>query len=326
MSYPQCVVCYQSVGWIGLISNVALSLMKLVVGVVSGSHALVVDALYSGKDVVTSFLIIFGLKLSRQPLDQEHQFGHGKAEFLFSLVIGLTLIVLTGLILYFEAGKLIQGEHKPPHMIALWAAIFSLGANIFLSLYARCVAFRINSPMVMVLMQHQRSDAIASGAVALGIIGSHYLGMPWLDTLVAVGECLDLGYMGGEICWSSLRGLMDAAAPEEVVRKIHDYASLVTGVKRVENVRTRQVGQEIWVSLVIGVDPDLSIEKAKEISMLVESDLIEFVPHLGEVNVHFKSVEGSVPEMDEIVREMEQLNQQQNALLLDGPATARVPS
>ncbi|CAK0765408.1 hypothetical protein CCP3SC1_450028 [Gammaproteobacteria bacterium] len=79
--------------------------LKVVVGVVSGSHALVVDALYSGKDVVTSFLIILGLRFTKQPVDEEHQFGHGKAEFLFSVIIGLVLIAITALVLYLEAGK-----------------------------------------------------------------------------------------------------------------------------------------------------------------------------------------------------------------------------
>ncbi len=303
MSYSKCIVCYRSVGWIGLGANLAISILKVVVGIVSGSHALMVDALYSGKDVVTSILIILGLRFAKEPIDEEHQFGHGKAEFLFSMVIGLSLIFITGLILYFEAGKLIQGAHQAPHMIALWTAIFAAGANVLLAIYTRCVAFQINSPMVAVLTQHQRSDAIASMAVAVGIIGSHYLNMPWLDTLVAVGECIDLGYMGGEVFLHAVRGLMDVAAPEAVVAKIRDRASLIPGVKKVEAVHTRRVGQEIWVSLVIGVDPELSIYESKKISQVVERNLYESIPHLGEVNVRFKSVSGSLPELDYLLRQ-----------------------
>ncbi|CAK0745657.1 Magnetosome protein MamM [Gammaproteobacteria bacterium] len=303
MNYSKCIVCYHAVGWIGLGANFAISILKIVVGVISGSHALAVDALYSGKDVLTSFLIILGLKFTKQPIDEEHQFGHGKAEFLFSMIIGLSLIIITALVLYFEAGKLIQGTHHAPHLIALWTAIFAAGANVMLARYTRCVAFQINSPMVGVLTQHQKSDATASLAVALGIIGSHYLNMPWLDTVVAVGECIDLGYMGGEVFIHAVRGLMDIAAPEKVVTKIQKLSSLISGVKKVEIVRTRRVGQEIWVSLVIGVDPELSIHEAKKISLVVRKNLFESIPHLGEVNVHFKSVKGSVPELDYILRQ-----------------------
>ncbi|CAK0775743.1 Magnetosome protein MamM [Gammaproteobacteria bacterium] len=302
MNYPKCIVCYHAVGWIGLGANFAISILKIVVGVISGSHALVVDALYSGKDVVTSFLIILGLKFTKQPIDEEHQFGHGKAEFIFSMMIGVCLIVITALVLYFEAGKLIQGNHQAPHMIALWTAIFSAGANVVLTMYTRCVAFQINSPMVGVLTQHQKSDATASLAVAAGIIGSHYLNMPWLDTVVAVGECIDLGYMGGEVFFHAVHGLMDISAPEKVVAKIQEITSLISGVQKVEVVRTRRVGQEIWVSLVIGINPELSIHDAKKISRGVEKNLYESIPHLGEVNVRFKSVTGSVPELDYILR------------------------
>jgi cation diffusion facilitator family transporter len=302
MNYPKCTACYHAVGWIGLGANLAISILKITVGLISGSNALVVDALYSGKDVVTSFMIILGLKFTNQPIDEEHQFGHGKAEFLFSMMIGLSLIIITVIILYFEAGKLIQGTHLPPHMIALWTAIFAAGVNVLLSKYTRCVAYQINSPMVAVLSKHLKVDYIASLAVAAGIIGSHYLNMPWLDTVVAVGECIDLGYMGGEVFLHSVHGLMDVAAPEKVVARIKEISSLIAGVKSVETVQTRRVGQEIWVSLVIGVDPELSIRDAKKISIRVSENIHESIQHLGEVSVRFKSVNGSLPELDYILK------------------------
>ncbi|MBF0143867.1 MAG: magnetosome biogenesis CDF transporter MamM [Magnetococcales bacterium] len=312
MSYPRCIVCYRSVGWIGLVVNLCLSFLKVFVGLISGSQALVIDALYSAKDVLTSFLILFGLKYSRQPIDEEHQFGHGKAEFLFSLTVGLSMMVITGLFVYFEAGKLLSGvaTHKAPHMIALWAALFVLGANVFLWYYTRCVSIQINSPIVSILSQHQKSDAYSSLAVACGIVGSHYLGLPWLDTLVAVGECLDLFHLGIKISWDSFQGLMDVAAPRELVRKIHDLASTVSGVRSVEEVQTRRIGQEIWISLVIGVDPELTVERGKEISLWVESRLVDSIPHLGDVSVHFKSAEGSLPELKQVEGEIAAMRQQ----------------
>ncbi|MBF0123861.1 MAG: magnetosome biogenesis CDF transporter MamM [Magnetococcales bacterium] len=328
MSYPQCIVCFKSVGWIGLITNVALSILKVFVGLISGSHALVIESMYSLKDVVTSALILLGLRLSKQPIDEEHQFGHGKAEFIFSLIVGLTMITLTGIFLYFAASLLIEGAHKPPHLIALWTAVFVLGVSVFLTYYTRCVAFQVNSPMVKVLSQHQSSDGSSAFAVACGIIGSHYLGMPWLDTVVAISECLHLVYLGGEIVWDSIHGLMDAAAPQEVVEKIRRLASTVSGVKTVEEIRTRQVGQEIWVDLVIGVDPDLSIQQAKEIGVWVEEQLIEFVPHIGNVGAHFKSASGSLPELQQMQQEVAQFRdhlEQQSVRAADEQAGSDKP-
>lgn len=311
MSYPQCVGCYQYVGWIGLIVNLAISILKVFVGIIAGSQALLVDALYSAKDVLTSFLIILGLKFSKQPLDEEHQFGHGKAEFLFSLLVGLSMMTITGIFVYFETDKLLAGgQHQAPHMIALWAALFVVAANLFLWYYTRCVSYQINSPMVSVLSHHQKSDAYSSMAVALGIIGSHYLNLPWLDAVVAVGECLDLFHLGTKITWDAVKGLMDASAPQELVHKIRELASSVSGVKTVEEVRTRRVGQEIWISMVVGVDPELTVEQGKEISLWVEDRLLQMLPHLGDVSVHFKSASGSVAEFDFIQKEIVELRQQ----------------
>ncbi|MBF0614911.1 MAG: magnetosome biogenesis CDF transporter MamM [Magnetococcales bacterium] len=312
MSYPQCLICHRTVGWTGLVVNIGLSLLKLFVGFISGSQALMIDALYSLKDVLTSFLILLGLKYSKKPIDEEHQFGHGKAEFLFSLVVGLSMIIITGMFIYFEADKVLSGAgmtHKAPHMIALWTALFVVGANIYMWYYTRCVAHQVNSPIVAILSDHQKSDAISSMAVALGIIGSHYLNMPWLDTLVAVGECLDLFHLGVKISMEALQGLMDVSAPQETVQKVHELTRAVAGVKSVESVRTRRVGQDIWITLVIGTDPELTIERAKEISLWVEERLVNAIPHLGEVSVHFKSASGTLPELQQMDGEFEKMRQ-----------------
>ncbi len=300
MRYAKCVVCNEIVGWVGLFANLTLSIMKLFVGVISGSHALVADSLYSAKDVITSILIIVGLRVANRPIDQNHPFGHGKIEFLLSMVVSLVLIGVTGILFYYAADTLIEGAHQTPHLIALWTAGFSMVVNLFLQFYTRCVAIEINSPMVMTLSKHHMGDSISSLAVMLAIIGSHYLGMPWLDTVVALGESVHLIVLGGEVALDAFKGLMDSSAPRHVVQKIHRIALAVKGVEKVESLRTRRIGQELWITMVVGVHSDLSIRQAKVISNRVEEDLATFVPHVGDVCVHFCS-----PELDLIKRQLE---------------------
>ncbi|MBF0127350.1 MAG: magnetosome biogenesis CDF transporter MamM [Magnetococcales bacterium] len=306
MKFSRCVTCHQIVGWVGLVVNLGLSGLKLFVGLVAGSQALVVDALYSAKDVITSLLIIIGLKYSKQPIDREHPFGHGKVEFVLSAVVSLLLMVVTGLLFFYAAEHLLEGEHRPPHLVALWTAIFSMAVNWVMHRYTRCVAAEINSPMVGVLAKHHHSDATASLSVAVGIVGSHYLGMPWLDTVVAVGETLDLLYLGGAIFWDAFQGLMDTSASREVEALIHRTTLKVPGVQQVEQLRTRRVGQEVWIDMVIGVQPDQPVGEAHKVVVRVERALVDIIPHVGDVSVHFQSLTGSVPELhrmrDEIAR------------------------
>ncbi|MBF0610891.1 MAG: magnetosome biogenesis CDF transporter MamM [Magnetococcales bacterium] len=300
MRYFKCMACNEMIGWIGLVVNFAMSGLKLFVGGISGSHALVVDGLYSAKDVVTSGLIVIGLKLSKQPIDKEHPFGHGKVEFLISLVISLLLVLVVMLLFYLATDKLITGNHQAPHLIALWTAVLSVVINLFMQSYAHCVAVEINSPIVETLSKHHHSDGVSSMAVAVGIIGSHYLAMPWLDSVVAIGETLDLLILGGKIFWEAFHGLMDSSAPDEINRQIESEAMTVAGVKEIRSLRTRRVGQEIWIDLVIGIDPDANILAGKFIARRVEEALATAIHHVGDISVHFRSVAGSVPEFDVI--------------------------
>ncbi|MBF0381844.1 MAG: magnetosome biogenesis CDF transporter MamM [Magnetococcales bacterium] len=308
MRYSQCVVCNETVGWIGLMANLALSTLKLFVGVISGSHALVADSLYSAKDVITSLIIIVGLKISKQPIDQEHPFGHGKIEFILALVVSLVLLILTGILFFFSAETLLEGVHTAPHLIALWTALLSVAVNLFMYKYTKCVSVEINSPVVGILSTHHFADSLSSVAVALGIIGSHYLGMPWLDTVVALGEALHLIYLGSEVFWNAFKGLMDTSAPKETVIKIKKVAAECSGVESVEQVRTRLVGQELWIDMTVSVNPELSVGSAKVISRRVEEQLATNIPHVGDIGVHFHALPGSVPEMVELKQEILQLS------------------
>lgn len=312
MRYSKCVTCHQIVGWVGLMANLSLSALKLFVGVISGSQALMVDALYSAKDVATSLLILVGLKVSQQPIDREHPFGHGKVEFLLSGLVSLILMVVTGAFFIYSAEHLLDAVHEAPHLIALWTAIFSIGVNVFMHRYVRCAAIEINSPIVMTLAKHHHADAYSSVAVALGIIGSHYLGLTWLDHLVALGEGVHLLYLGGEVFWDSFQGLMDRSAPQETIKQIRYHVGRTPGVQAVEQLRTRRVGQEIWIDLVVGVDPEQSVGEARNATRRVEEALAHSIPHVGDVNVHFRSVTGSIPELDIIREEMREESEKQS--------------
>ncbi len=290
MRYANCVKCASMIGWIGLFTNLVLLFLKGFIGVIAGSQALVADAMYSAKDVVSSLLVIVGLKISRRPLNRDHPYGHGKIEFILSMIISVVFLVVIAFLFMHAIQILMNGdEHKAPHMIALWTALISVAVNVFMYFYSRCVAIEVNSPMVRTLAHHHHADATSSMAVALGIIGAHYLGMPWIDTMVALFEIAHLMYLGGSVFHESYKGLMDRSAPDDVCTKIEGLVNEVDGVQVIDDLRTRLVGQGLWVDLVIRVAEDISVEQASEIREKVIDRLSAQVPHLGSVQVKFTS-------------------------------------
>jgi len=288
MRSAKCMTCYASIGWVGLVTNTMLMLLKGFVGLVSGSQALVADAMYSAKDVVTSFLVIIGLKVSSKPLDREHPYGHGKIEFILSLVISVIFIGITVYLMVHAVQTLLDDSlHKPPHLIALWAALLSIAINVFMYFYARCVVVEANSPMVRTLAKHHHADASASGLVALGIIGAVYLDMPWIDTVVALIETAHLMYLGSDVFLDAYRGLMDKNADKRLLQRVEHIACSVDGSEGVHNLRARHIGQEVWIDLTVYVTPDTSVDDAYAITINVQEKISERMDHLGAVQVRF---------------------------------------
>ena len=281
-----CTVCARSIGWIGFVISLVMMVMKAFVGLVGGSQAMLADAMYSLKDMLNALTVVVGMTVSSKPLDADHPYGHGKVEFLLSMVVSIFFLLLTAYLMFHAVVLLMHPEtHRTPHLIVLWAALISVGVNVGLYFYAHCVADETNSPIIRTLAQHHHGDATASGAVALGIIGAHYLNMPWIDTAVALWETVDLLILGKGVFMDAYRGLMDHSVPASMCKRIVDAAKDVTGVKGVEHLRTRYVGQDIWADMVVAVDPNVTVEQAHSICENVRLVVCQKIRHVASLHV-----------------------------------------
>ena len=277
-------------------------LMKGFIGMVAGSQAMVADAMYSAKDVVTSLMVIVGMAVSEKPLDREHPYGHGKVEFILSLFVSVVFMIVTGYLLIHAISTLLDEElHRVPHLIALWAALISIGVNVAMYFYTRCVAIEVNSPMVRTLSKHHHADATASGAVVIGILGSHYMNMPWLDTLVALFETLHLMYLGFDVFSDAVKGLMDRSLEQTDREQMAGVIAKVGGVEQLKQLRTRLVGQEIFADIIIAVDAELSVSEAYKIIEAVKAAIFRRFVHIGSLQVSAEASDKDTEKMAEIV-------------------------
>lgn len=292
MKYEACLNCFNLVGWVGVAVNLILAILKICVGLVSGSHALLVSSLYPAKDMVMSLLIIVGEKVSSMPLDREHPYGHGKAIAIFILGACAFLIAITVLLFVYAVIFLMNGGmEQTPHMVAMWAALLAVIINAVLYNYSRCVSIESTNPMIRILAQHYYTDMSATGAVVLGLVVMQFLDMPWLDATIGLFASIHLLMLLGEAAHEAYRGLMDHNAPDAIRTLIMQHAQVVDGVKNVVNLRTRLVGLELWVDLEIGVDSNLTIVQADAVSDRVIVELTHSVPQLREAHISYRPVE-----------------------------------
>jgi cation diffusion facilitator family transporter len=283
-----------SVTLVGVLVNAFLILFKFFAGIFGQSQALIADAVHSISDLFTDFVVLLGLRIGRKVPDERHHFGHARIETLASAIVGLTLIA-TALYLGIKASWNIY-HHTEYH--PTWLALVGAGVSIALkeSLYHYTIHIgrRIKSSAIMANAWHQRSDALSSVAVLLGVAGAH-IKPSWhiLDSYAALCVSFFIIKVGLEILWRAIREFTDTAPQPEILDKIKQCTLSVDRVIDMHDLRVRTSGGLHQMELHIVVDGRLTVTEGHRIAKAVERCLAEEVTDLDRIIVHVD------PEMDE---------------------------
>lgn len=276
--------------WVCIFSSLALTLFKVIVGFISGSKAILGDALYSFKDFVISIVVMIGIRVSGKPADERHPYGHGKVEFLAILLMSI-FIIIAAVFLFIHSIKdimmSIQNKIMPPTLIAFWAALISMVAYYRLTTYIQCVGERVKSPVLKVNAMHSHSDAISSALVAMAVLGTNY-GIFFLDPFVAIIETLDLIRLSSKMLNNSLNGIMDAQVDSDITKKIESIALLVPGVRKVAKVIIRQAGSHLYADMVIKIDSHKTHEEGYLMMNQVRESIVKGIKDIAGVNLSFE--------------------------------------
>jgi cation diffusion facilitator family transporter len=273
-----CYSCEKKAGWVAVFTNFILALFKLIVGILSGSKAVMADSIYSIKDFLTSLIVLVGIRISGKPADENHPYGHGKIEFVAIFLISVLIIIGT-IFLFIHSVKDLWLAYNganihPPKFIAFWAAVISIVANYKLSTYLNCVGNFIKSPSMLANAKHNHSDAISSTFVAGAILGTRF-GLYFLDPLVAVIETIDLIRLSVITLNDALKGMMDSTVSRPVIQEIEKTAALVPGVRKISSILARKVGQGIWVEMVVKIEHSKTLDEGHRIGRHLENTLIK---------------------------------------------------
>jgi len=275
----------QRVTIIGALVNLLLSGIKLVVGWIAGSAALVADGIHSLSDLASDALVWFAAKHAGEAPDEEHPYGHGRFETAATLGLGILLGIVALGILWDAVLRAASGEHSVPGILAIYAAAVSILAKEALYWYTIIIARRVNSEMLRANAWHHRSDAISSVVVLIGIAGA-MAGWPYLDSLAAVIVGVMVAKIGWDLGWAAVQELVDAALDPEEVQKAHDTIVAVDGVRSVHMLRTRRHGHQAAADVHVQVDPSLSVSEGHMISQTVEDELKAAIDVINDVTVH----------------------------------------
>ncbi|WP_233129877.1 cation diffusion facilitator family transporter [Domibacillus epiphyticus] len=259
--------------WISIIAYLFLSTIKLTVGWIGASAALKADGLNNSTDIIASIAILIGLKIARKPPDENHRYGHFRAETVASLIAAFIMASVAIQVLISAGTSFFQANHETPDMITAWTAIFSAAIMYGVYMYNSRLAKKINSQSIMAAAQDNRADALVSIGAFIGIIGSR-LGVEWLDTLTAFAVGLIIFKTAWGIFSEASLSLTDAFDLNKI-RDIQYSVEKVPGVRGVPSIKARSHGNVTFVDVVILVDPDLNVVESHDITEYVEEALLQ---------------------------------------------------
>ncbi len=273
-------------GW-GLIANVVLAILKLAGGVLTGSVALVADAVNSIGDIASAFAIRGALQVAQREEDEEHPYGHSKAESIAGLSIAL-LVVFSALALALETARRWGEKTAPPPLLAaIIAGICAVTKEMLYHITTR-VADRLQSASLRAIGWDHRSDAMASAAIALALWAAPHLGplANVIDQIAAILVCGFLVIVGGRLFARTAAELMDQQADRATVEQIRKASQQVNGVSDVEKLRARKSGLEFFVEIHVQVEGHLTVSEGHRIGHAVKDQIMLQMPRVRDVHVH----------------------------------------
>lgn len=269
---------------ITMMGNVFLAIIKVAIGFIAKSNAMIADGIHSLSDVLSTFAVILGLKFSSKPDDEDHPYGHEKIESLTAIFLAVMLFAVAIGIGYSGIKQIILKSYSIPGILAVWAAIISIAFKEWMYRYTIKYAKIINSTSMEADAWHHRSDSLSSIGALVGIVGAR-MGMPILDSLAALIICVIIIKVAYDILKQSIGQIIDKSANFNEVEEIKNKILSVDGVKNIDNIKTRIHANKIYVDVEISVNYNLTVEEGHSIAADVH-DLVEEDKNVKHCMVH----------------------------------------
>ncbi len=275
--------------YVGAVINITQTLLKIGFGLLWQSSALIADGIHSLSDLLSDFLVIVAVRMGSREADHEHPYGHRRFETIATIILGLSLILIGGGIAWSVMKRMEQPEHLPsPDVMSLGIVVISILVNEWLYQYTKNIAKITRSKLLLANAWHQRSDALSSVVVLIGI-GAVLLGYPLADAIAAIVVALMVAKIGLSQLFASIKELVDTSLPPHLLAEIRATILAIESVEGVHLLRSRQMGEDVLLDVHVIVDPRISVSEGHSIADAVQNELLSRFDGVMDVIVHIDS-------------------------------------
>jgi cation diffusion facilitator family transporter len=265
---------------VGVVGNIVLAALKWIIGIYANSKALVADAVHSASDVAGSLAVYIGLRAAKAPPDEDHPYGHGKAESIAAIIVAV-LLLLVGVEIGRSSIESFFKPIEPPKIIAIVAVIVSIIVKEGMFRYKYKLGKQLNSDALIVNAYEHRSDVYSSIAALIGIstavLGGKF-GVDWLvyaDPVTGLLVALLVIRMAWVLGKESIHNTLDHVLHEEETEEFKTVVKSIPDVKKLDELHAREHGHYVIIDLKISVDPNITVEQGHRIGKCVKKKLME---------------------------------------------------
>ena len=280
----------KKVSFLGIIGNIFLLIIKFIMAIFSHSEAMMADAVNSAGDIFSSVMSYIGNKIAGIPSDEDHNFGHGKAEYIFSMFISIFMILVGMKILFSSIMTIIEGNTFQFSIYLVFVCFITILVKLFLYLYAKTMFIKHQNILIKANMKDHRNDMILTCGTLISVIFG-YFGYYFFDGIFGAITSVYIIFTGVGIMIESYRVLMDASISKKDKELIIDYVLKFNQVMKVEDFYTVPVGYKYVVVLTIDLDGNLSTFASHEIADSIEKELIKKFKKIYKVIIHVNPIE-----------------------------------
>ncbi len=284
---------------VSIVGNIFIFLLKFFLGLFINSIALIADGIHSLSDVATSVVVIFGFKSAKKSPDKEHPFGHGRAEYIATIIIAVLLAIVGFSFIEQSIERILNLEslsNVEYLFFVVFIVLFSALIKELMARYSNTISKKINSDVLKADSWHHRSDALSSVGVAIGLIGARY-GYLILDPIFGIIIAIIIIYVGYDLFKKSSNLLLGTSPDKDLVEKINNIADDTKGVIGIHKISIHDYGTTKIVTFHADVSKDLLIDKAHEIADTLEHkiknktgflSIIHIEPSKEDIDLDFK--------------------------------------